>query len=125
MAASPFSFVGPAWAPSTRQWFPRRDVAAMVAAYDIETGAVAVGRSGNIPKTLPPALQKLADALGGLGARNRGCAPVGNCAELDAARQLVERGSDLANIGFVRAVRPSTGDPLPACANCRTMFGLE
>jgi RHS repeat-associated protein len=97
-----------------------------IAAYDVETGAIAVGHSGPVPNAaeLHPDLLSAMDSAGGLGARNTGVAqPVGCCGEVDAANQLLQRGSKLENIRFTDAIRPRTGEVIPTCPNCRATFG--
>jgi len=98
---------------------------AMIGAYDSTTGATAVGVSGDISRlgTINPQISAAADQVGGMGAVNPGAsAPVGCCAEVDAANQLTNAGSDLSNVRFTDAVRPRTGEVVPKCDNCEKMF---
>jgi RHS repeat-associated protein len=99
---------------------------AVVGAYDPETGEVVVGVSGNIPDydDVHPDLRPIVDEMGGLGAITEDAVgPVGNCAEFDAANQLLHSGSTLEDIEFTDAVRPRTGQQVPMCDNCQNMFG--
>jgi RHS repeat-associated protein len=99
--------------------------AAVIGAYDPTTGQVAVGVSGPAPApdAVDPAMLAKADALGGLGAKTGATGAVGSCAEFDAANQLVTAGSKPEDIQFTDAVRPRTGQTVPMCSNCQTMFG--
>ena len=97
------------------------------AAYDVDTGAVAVGHSGPIPNAadLHPNLVGKLDQIGGVGAKNPGAnGPVGCCGEVDAVNQLLQRGSKAKNIRVLDyAVRPRTGEVIPRCTNCQAVFG--
>ena len=94
----------------------------VVAAYDVETGAVAVGKSGPLAGGVNPQVNSVAQKVGGVGAKNPGCAPVGNCAEFKAANTLAQQGSNLKKVKFTQPVRPRTGEPRTMCANCEVMF---
>jgi RHS repeat-associated protein len=98
-----------------------------VAAYDTETGAIAVGHSGPVPNAadVHPDLLGALDNAGGLGAKNAGAVGrVGCCAEVDAANQLIQKGSKLENIRFTDAIRPNNpGTVIPTCPNCQATFG--
>jgi RHS repeat-associated protein len=107
-------------AVSTRSGNP----GAMAAGFDTTTGNVAIGTSRNVPQIgeINPQLGQAAESVGGVGAVNPGAAaPVGCCAEFDAANQLLNSGSSLQDIQFI-VVRPRTGEPIPMCPNCATMF---
>jgi RHS repeat-associated protein len=98
---------------------------AMIGAYDATTGATTVGASGDISRlgTINPQVIASADQVGGIGAVNPGVtAPVGCCAEVDAANQLANAGSNLSDVRFTEAIRPRTGEVVPKCANCQSMF---
>lgn len=61
-----------------------------IAAYDVETGAIAVGHSGPVPNasSIHPSLAGKLDQIGGLGAENAGAVGrVGCCGKVDAANQ--------------------------------------
>ena len=47
---------------------------------------------------------------------------VGRCAEFRSANTLMLRGSRVNNIRFTDAVRPRTGEVVPACKNCTSIF---
>jgi cytidine deaminase len=97
----------------------------MVGAYDTQSGAVAVGVSGDISRlgAINPQVSAAAEQVGGIGAVNPGAAaPVGCCAEVDAANQLTNAGAKLGDIRFTDAIRPRTGAPVPPCSNCQEMF---
>ena len=97
-----------------------------IAAYDVETGAIAVGHSGPVPNasSIHPSLAGKLDQIGGLGAENAGAVGrVGCCGEVDAANQLLQQGSKLENIRFTDAIRPRTGQVIPRCENCTAVFG--
>ena len=99
-----------------------------IAAYDVETGAVAVGHSGPVPSasSLHPDLLSALDNAGGVGASNVGAVgKVGCCGEVDAANQLLQNGSKLENIRFTDAVRPNSGAVIPRCTNCEATFGVK
>jgi hypothetical protein len=98
---------------------------AMIGAYDTTTGATTVGTSGPISRLGPinDQIAAAANRAGGIGAVNPDAtAPVGCCAEVDAANKLTNAGSDLGNIRFTDAVRPASGNVVPKCANCEKMF---
>jgi RHS repeat-associated protein len=100
-------------------------VATMVGACDVETGNVAVGASGPVSRlgAINPHISAAADQVGGIGAVNPGApSPVGCCAEVDAANQLTNQGSNLQNVRFTDAIRPRTGAEVPKCTNCQGMF---
>jgi len=67
--------------------------ATVTGAYDVRTGNVVAGHSGP-----------------------------GFCAETHCVRQLVDMGSDSANVRFVEAARPRTGLEFPVCARCQAMY---
>jgi filamentous hemagglutinin len=97
----------------------------MVGAFDSTTGATAVGSSGPLSRlgTINPDLAAAADQIGGVGSMNPGApSPVGCCAEFDGANQLMNQGSNLGDIDFTNAIRPSSGKVIPKCENCATMF---
>jgi RHS repeat-associated protein len=99
---------------------------AMIGAFDTSTGATAVGTSRSLSAItdVNPALAQHAidSGVGAVGTINPGAAPVGCCAEFDAANQLMNRGSSLGDIRFTDAIRPRTGEVVPKCANCEKMF---
>jgi len=97
--------------------------ATVVGAYDVQTGAVAVGRSGAGLEPVNPQIAAVAEKAGGLGARNPGVrGPVGNCAECNAANTLANQGSNVTDVRFTQAVRPRTREVVPKCPNCEKMF---
>jgi hypothetical protein len=51
-----------------------------------------------------------------------GASGPGFCAETSCVRQLVEAGSDPANVRFVEAIRPRTGLQVPVCTRCQGMY---
>jgi RHS repeat-associated protein len=96
------------------------------AEYDVETGAVAVGHSGPVPNAadVHPDLMSALDNAGGLGAKNPGVnGAAGCCGEVDAANQLLQKGSKMENIRFTDAIRPKSGATIPTCPNCQVTFG--
>jgi RHS repeat-associated protein len=54
-----------------------------------------------------------------------GCSGPGFCAEDDVLRQLVELGSDPANVRFTEAIRPRTGLEVPVCVSCQANYFPE
>ncbi len=51
-----------------------------------------------------------------------GASGPGYCAETSCVRQLVEMGSDPANVRFVEAIRPRTGLQVPVYSRCQGMY---
>jgi len=51
-----------------------------------------------------------------------GCSGPGFCAEDDVLRQLLELGSDPANVRFTEAIRPRTGFEVPVCVVCQAEY---
>jgi RHS repeat-associated protein len=97
--------------------------ATVVGAYDVQTGAVAVGKSGAGLNPVNPQVAAAAQRAGGLGTRNPGVpGVVGQCAECNAANTLANQGSNVKNVRFTPAVRPRTGEVVPKCPNCEKMF---
>lgn len=92
-------------------------------AYDAKLGRVTASFSGDIPDKVSGSLLKRANRIGGIG--SKGLTPsntVGCCAEFRSANTLMLRGSRINNIRFTDAVRPRTGDTIPACKNCTSIF---
>ena len=92
-------------------------------AYDSKTGKIASAFASSIPTKIHPELLKRANSIGGLGThgltnKNK----VGVCAEFHAVNELLLNGSKWSDIHLVTAIRPRTGEPMPFCANCLTMF---
>lgn len=54
-----------------------------------------------------------------------GCSGPGSRAEDDVLRQLVELGSDPANVRFTEAIRPRTGLEVPVCVSCQASYFPE
>lgn len=97
--------------------------ATVVGAYDVKTGAVAVGKSGEGLNPLNSQISAAAQKAGGLGTRNPGVpGAVGNCAECGAANKLANQGSNVNNVRFTQATRPRTGEVIKKCPNCEVMF---
>ncbi len=94
-----------------------------VGVYDAKLGRIASDFSGNIPNKISGSLVKRANRIGGIG--SKGLTPnniVGRCAEFRSANTLMSRGSQINNIRFTSAVRPRTGEVVPTCKNCKSIF---
>ncbi|KDN13737.1 hypothetical protein BGI40_08790 [Snodgrassella communis] len=110
-----------------------RDTATMIAAYDVKTGKVAVGRSNNVSGLGDKTKGFVEGKLGGkVGDKTKLCDNrIGHCAEVDAANQLVEQGVPMDRIKFTKAVRPrdaygketaSKDVRVKTCKNCRATW---
>ncbi len=86
-------------------------------------GSIAIRSSGKIPEIVAPKLQTAAKAVGGVGNVNAGNV-VGCCAEFKAANVLMLNNPTLVptKINFTPAIRPRTGEFVPPCKNCITIF---
>lgn len=94
-----------------------------VGAYDQRTGKTTAAFAGEIPNRIAPELRKRAEAIGGIGShgltdRNT----VGVCAEFHVVNNLLLGGAKWEDIRLTPAIRPRTGQAIPYCANCQTMF---
>ena len=100
------------YATRWRDWVLRNKTADVVyvAAYDRATGLVAVGRSGPGGDFTDTDRRSL-----------------GNCAEGDAADQLVRAGCRMEDVRFTRAFRydsfSQTYNVVPVCARCEVIYG--
>jgi hypothetical protein len=100
-----------------------KQTAMVGAAYDLKTGAVAVGKSGGIPGAVNPQVANRAAPLGGIGAQVPGVkGKVGNCFECSTANQLANQGSNLTNVRHTQGIRPRNSAQFPKCSNCEVMF---
>ena len=87
-------------------------------------GQTAIGTSGAPPAVIAPQLEVAAGELGGVGARSASGPTVGCCGEFHSANDLLLKNPNAApsDINFTPAIRPRTGQAVPTCANCATMF---
>ena len=94
-----------------------------VGAYDAKLGRVSASFSGDVPDKISGSLIKRANRIGGIGSKGLTFSNVvGRCAEFRSANTLMLRGSRVNNIRFTDAVRPRTGEVVPACKNCTSIF---
>lgn len=105
----------------------RNPPATAIGAIDPKTGKVVTATSGDVPTTIHPQLQQMADELGGLGVRTSYGNVLGRCAEFRAANELLLNNPrlNLSDIDFTPAVRPRTGQIIQRCDNCVNVFGAE
>jgi RHS repeat-associated protein len=99
--------------------------ATVVGAYDEKTGNVTAAASGPPPDPVDPQIAAKAAPLGGIGTKTDCGNTVGCCAECRAANDLAQKGSNVNDVGFTDATRPRTGDVVPPCDNCKSMFGSK
>ena len=100
-----------------------RKKAMAVGAYDSKTGKTVAAFAGEIPKRIHPLLKKRAEEIGGIGSlgvtkRNT----VGVCAEFHVVNSLLLGGAKWSDIHLIQPIRPRTGQKMPFCDNCKTMF---
>ncbi|OYQ50365.1 hypothetical protein CHX27_00960 [Flavobacterium aurantiibacter] len=89
-------------------------------------GQTTIATSGNIPAIIAPELEAASTQLGGVGTRTASGNRVGCCAEFQAANELLlqQPSAIPSQIRFTDAIRPRTGEVIPPCSNCETIFGL-
>ena len=86
-------------------------------------GRVSASFSGDVPDKISGSLIKRANRIGGIGSNGLTSGNVvGRCAEFRSANTLMLRGSRVNNIRFTDAVRPRTGEVVPTCKNCTSIF---
>ena len=97
--------------------------AVAVGAYDVTTGRISVAFAGEIPKRVAQELRERAETVGGIGTHGlSGRNIVGVCAEFHVVNSLLLGGSKWKDIRLTPAIRPRTGQMIPFCENCKTMF---
>jgi RHS repeat-associated protein len=89
-------------------------------------GQTMVATSGNVPAKIAPSLQKAADKVGTVGQKVNGN-PLGCCAEFRAGNKLLLANPSAmpAQLKFTPAVRPRTGQIVPMCQNCTSVFSKQ
>ncbi|MDC7996893.1 DUF6443 domain-containing protein [Gilvibacter sediminis] len=87
-------------------------------------GVSSIATSGSPPSEIAPVLQKAADDLGGIGNKTTSGNTVGCCGEFRAANEvLLKRPNALpSQVKFTDAIRPRTGEIIPPCENCTSVF---
>ncbi|KKY50275.1 hypothetical protein AAY86_23670 [Pseudomonas amygdali pv. tabaci str. ATCC 11528] len=99
----------------------------VIGAVDPLTGKIVTTSSGAVPDVIAPELAAYAESLGGLGVKTACGNTLGRCAEFRAANELLlsNPGLKLKDIKFTPAIRPRTGEVVPRCDNCTSIFGAE
>jgi len=97
---------------------------ATVSAGSLPNGQISVSPSGAPPMELAPQLMDGAQQLGGLGAKSNGNT-VGCCSEFQVANNLLLSNPeyDISDLQISESYRPRTGQVIPRCTNCTTLFG--
>lgn len=87
-------------------------------------GATSIATSGRPPSNVAPALQKAADDIGGVGNKTASGNTVGCCGEFQAANKLLLQNPSAtpSQVNFTNAIRPRTGQVIPPCDNCTSVF---
>ncbi|MEN2403167.1 hypothetical protein GKZ90_0025525 [Flavobacterium sp. MC2016-06] len=82
--------------------------------------------SGSVSATVAPQLEAAAAELGGVGTKTASGNIVGCCGEFRAANELLLQNPSATpkQVNFTDAIRPRTGEVVPACQNYQTTFGL-
>jgi len=89
-------------------------------------GSTAIATSGQIPKTIAPALQTAAEKAGGVGSKN-GTTTVGCCGEFRAANKVLLENPKAtpSQVNFTPAIRPRTGEIVTPCLACKQVFDID
>lgn len=89
-------------------------------------GQTAIGTSGAPPGTIAPQLEAAAAELGGVGTKTASGNTVGCCGEFHAGNELLLKNPSATptSVNFTDAIRPRTGEVVPPCENCTSIFGL-
>ncbi|WP_445455986.1 DUF6443 domain-containing protein [Flavobacterium sp. HNIBRBA15423] len=87
-------------------------------------GQSVTATSGPLLPEIAPQLIQASESLGGVGTKTSSGNVVGCCAEFRAANSLLLENPKAtpAQINFTPATRPRTGQVIPMCENCQTIF---